>query len=284
MSLWYTMIEWLPLPFIQYDFMKNAILAILLISPLFGLAGTMVVNNRMSYYSDALGHAALAGIALGTLFGLNDYLLSMILFSIAFGLALTAVKNRARSSPDTIIGVFSASAVALGIALLSRRGGFARYSGFLIGDILAIRAADILILLIVLILLMIFWLLFYNRMLILSVNTSLARSKGIRVRLLETAFMLLIAVLVTVSIKWICTLLINALLILPAAAARNLAGNIRAYQRLSVIFSMIAGLAGLVLSYYLDTATGSTIVLCSAIIFAASWLIAQSKTAYSSLQ
>ena len=185
MDIWYTIVEVLPLPFIQYDFMKNALLAVLLIAPLFGLAGTMVVNNRLSYYSDALGHSALAGIALGTLFGLQDLLLSMILFSILFGLALSAVKNRARASTDTIIGVFSASAVALGIALLSRRGGFARYNSFLIGDILAIRPSDILILLSVLIALLIFWVLFFNRLLILSVNTSLARSKGVRVRLLE---------------------------------------------------------------------------------------------------
>ncbi|MGI6327060.1 MAG: metal ABC transporter permease [Saccharofermentanales bacterium] len=278
MNVWYTLVEWLPFSFLQYDFIKNALLAILLIAPIFGLAGTMVVNNRMSYFSDALGHSALAGIALGTLLGLQDFLLSMILFSVLFGWLLSGIKNRARSSTDTIIGVFSATAVALGIALLSRQGGFTRYSNFLIGDILAIRPSDILILLIVLVLLLLFWILFFNRLLILSVNASLARSKGISVRALEIAFMTLIAVLVTVSIKWIGTLLINALLILPAAAARNVAGSIRSYHGLSVLFSLVSGVSGLILSFYLDTSAGATIVLCSAVIFAVSWLVGRGKT------
>ena len=278
MNIWYTLLEWMPFSFLQYDFINNALLAILLITPLLGLAGTMVVNNRMSYFSDALGHSALAGIALGTLFGLQDFLLSMILFGILFGWLLSIVKNRARSSTDAIIGVFSATAVALGIALLSRRGGFTRYSNFLIGDILAIRPSDILILFIVLVLLLLFWIFFFNRLLILSVNASLARSKGISVRALEIAFMTLIAVLVTVSIKWIGTLLINALLILPAAAARNVAGSIRSYHGLSVLFSLVSGVSGLILSFYLDTSAGATIVLCSAVIFAVSWLVGRGKT------
>jgi len=279
MNIWYNLLDLLPFSFVQYDFMKNALLAILLITPLFGLTGTMVVNNRMSYYSDALGHSALAGIALGVMLGLQDFLLSMILFSILFGLTLAAVKNRARASTDTIIGVFSSSAIAIGIALLSRHGGFAKYNSFLVGDILAVRKNDILILIMILILTLLFWLIFFNQLLLLSVNTSLARSKGIRVRLVEIAFMMLVAILVTVSIKWVGTLLINALLILPAAAARNLAGNVRRYQLLAVLFSLISGLSGLLLSYYLDTAAGATIVICSAAIFAVTWFIAQLKPA-----
>lgn len=277
MTVWYSLVEWLPFSFVQYDFMKNALLAVLLVSPILGLAGTMVVNNRMSYYSDALGHSALAGIALGVLVGLQDYLLSMALFAVLFGLALFAVKNRAKASTDTIIGVFSSSAIALGIALLSRHGGFVKYNSYLVGDILAVRPVDILILLALLAAILIFWILFFNPMLLLSVNSSMARSKGIRIRLLEVGFMILVALLVTVSIKWVGTLLINALLILPAASARNLAGNVRQYQRLSVLFSLIAGLCGLIMSYYLDMAAGATIVLCSAVIFAVSWLAAQIK-------
>ncbi len=265
------------LSFLNYDFMKYALLAFLIISPLFGIAGTMVINNKMSYYSDALGHSALAGIAIGTLFGLQDPLISMIAFSVLFGLALSTVKNRAKSSTDTIIGVFSASAVALGIALLSRQGGFAKYNSFLVGNILAIRPNDILILAIVLVCLLAFWLFCFNPLLLLSVNSSLARSKGIRVRLLENAFMILIAVLVTVSIKLVGILLINALLILPAAAARNVARSVRHYSVLSVVFALLAGMAGLLLSFYLDVATGAAIVLCSAAIFAATWLLGQRK-------
>ena len=277
MSFWYSLLEWLPFAFVRYDFMKNAFLAVILLAPVFGLSGTMVISNRMSYYSDALGHSALAGIALGMLFGLRDPLVSMIAFGILFGMGISAVKNKARSSTDTVIGVFSASAVALGIALLSRSGGFARYSNYLVGDILAIRPADIGILLAVLLIVLLFWVFLFNQLLILSVNASLAISKGINIKLIENLFMILIAVLVTVSIKWIGTLLINSLLILPAAASRNLARNMRQYHLFSVIFSWIAAVVGLLISFYLDTAAGSTIVLCSALIFAVTYFISQKQ-------
>lgn len=278
MELWYDLLEWLPFAFVQYDFMKNALLAVFLLAPIFGLTGTMVVSNRMSYYSDALGHSALAGIALGLIFGLRDPLISMILFSLMFGMGIATVKNRARSSTDTIIGVFSASAVALGIALLSRSGGFSRYSSYLVGDILAIRPSDIRLLLYVLAATVVFWIFFFNDLLMMSVSTSLARSKGVRLKLVENLFMMLIAILVTVSIKWIGTLLINSLLILPAAAARNIARTVRQYHIIAVVLSLLCGLTGLLLSFYLDTAAGSAIVLCSAVAFAVTYGIGQLRT------
>ena len=273
MEIWYALVERLPFAFVQYTFMKNALLAVLLIAPIFGLAGTLVINNRMSFYSDALGHSALAGIALGTIIGLQDPVFAMILFSILFGLGISSVKNHARSSTDTIIGVFSSSAVALGIALLSRKGGFARYNRYLVGDILAIKPADILLIAAVLFMLLAFYALFFNRLLVISVNQSLAVSKGIPARLLENAFMVLIAILVTVSIKWIGTLLINSLLILPASAARNVARSVRQYHVYAVIFSLFSCLTGLILSYYFDMAAGATIVLVSALIFAGTYLL-----------
>jgi len=273
MEIWYALVERLPFAFVQYTFMKNALLAVLLIAPIFGLAGTLVINNSMSFYSDALGHSALAGIALGTIIGLQDPVFAMILFSVLFGLGISTVKNHARSSTDTIIGVFSSSAVALGIALLSRKGGFARYNRYLVGDILAIKPADILLIAAVLFMLLAFYALFFNRLLVISVNQSLAVSKGIPARLLENAFMVLIAILVTVSIKWIGTLLINSLLILPASAARNVARSVRQYHVYAVIFSLFSCLTGLILSYYFDMAAGATIVLVSALIFAGTYLL-----------
>ncbi len=273
MNVWYSLLEQLPFSFIQYTFMKNALLAILLIAPMFGLAGTLVINNRMTFYSDALGHSALAGIALGTLVGLQDPVYSMIVFAILFGLGISSVKNHARSSTDTIIGVFSSSAVALGVALLSRKGGFARYNRYLVGDILTIKSSDIVLIAAVLVLLILFYLAFFNRLLIVSVNRSLAISKGIPARLLENLFMVLIAILVTVSIKWIGVLLINSLLILPASASRNVARSVRQYHGLSVLFSVFSGLTGLILSYYFDTAAGATIVLVSAVIFAGTYVL-----------
>jgi zinc transport system permease protein len=263
-----------PLAFLSYDFMRNALVGVLLIAPLFGLAGTLVVSNRLSFYSDALGHAALAGIAIGTLIGLKDPLFALIVFSILFGLGITAVKNRGRASTDTILGIFSASAVALGIALLSRRGGFARYSAYLVGDILSIQRKDLIVLGVALAGLLLFWLLSYNSLMLYSINPALARSKGIRIHLVENAFMVIIAILVALAIQWVGTLLINALLILPASAARNLARNIRQFHVLSLAFAWLSSIGGLILSYYLDMATGATIVLCAAVIFAVTYGVA----------
>lgn len=268
----YTLLDRLPITFLHYDFMQNALLGILLIAPLFGLAGTLVVSNRLSFYSDALGHSALAGIAIGTLMGLKDPLFALIVFSVLFGLAITGVKNRGRASTDTILGIFSSSAVALGITLLSRQGGFARYNTYLVGDILSIQPADLIRLAFALAGLLTFWVLTYNSLLIFSINPALARSKDIRVRLVENSFMVVIAILVALSIQWVGTLLINALLILPASAARNLARNVRQFHALSLIFAVVSGLTGLILSYYLDTAAGATIVLCSAAVFAITYL------------
>lgn len=265
----------LPFKWMHYHFMQNALLGVILVCPLFGLMGTMVVNNRMAFFSDAIGHSALTGIAVGVLLGMHDPLGAMIAFSILLALGISLIKQTARSSPDTIIGVFSSTAVALGIVILSRGGGFARYSNFLIGDLLSIQEREILLLLLVLAAVLIFWLVFFNGLLLVSINSTLARSRGARVYALEIAFSLLLALVITVSIQWVGILIISSLLVLPAAAARNLASNMRQYHVLSLIIALVSGVSGLILSYYWDTASGATIVLCAAVFFFLSVLCRQ---------
>lgn len=118
----------LPFEWAEFDFMKNALLAVLIITPLFGLTGTMIVNNKMSFFSDALGHSAMTGIAIGVLLGVDNYLFSMLGFALLFALAISAIIESGTSSSDTIIGVFSSAGVALGIVLLSINGGFSKLS------------------------------------------------------------------------------------------------------------------------------------------------------------
>lgn len=260
-----------------HDFMKNALLGVLLVTPAFGLLGTMVVNNRMAFFADALGHSALTGIAIGVLAGLGQPLWSMILFSILLSFAIMAVKRANTASTDTIIGVFSSSAVALGIVLLSRSGGFAKYSAFLIGDLLSISASDLLLLAITLAAIVVLWFLVFNKLLLVSVNPSLAHSRGIRVGLYDTLFTVVTAVVVTVSIQWVGVLIISSLLVLPAAAARNVAKNIRQYHFYAVVIAVFSGISGLILSYYWDTASGATIVLISAAIFAATFVLRRAR-------
>ncbi len=263
----------LPFSWLGYNFMKNALLAVLLITPLFGLLGTMAVNNKMAFFSDALGHSALTGIAVGVLLGIGNEYISLIAFGVLMALIVTRVKNTLRSSADTVIGVFSSTAIALGLVVLSYGGGFSRYSAFLIGDILSVTSKEILSLLLVFIAVAVIWGFLYNRLMLLSVNRELAASRGVRVVLVENVFVVLVAVVVMLSIKWVGILLINSLLILPAAAARNIAKNSRQYLFLSMLIALFCGVSGLIISFYLDTAAGATVVLVAAVVFFLAYLL-----------
>ncbi len=257
----------LPFSWLDYTFMKNALLALLLLTPLFGLLGTMAVDNQMAFFSDALGHSALTGIALGVLLGIDDPMVSMLAFGVLAALAITRIKQRGKSSADTVISVFSSTAIALGLVVLSRGGGFAKYAGYLVGDVLAVTPRDLLWLAVALVGVVIAWAFLFNPLLMTSVNASLAKSRGIPARLTEACFVVLVAIVVMLAIRWVGVLLINSLLILPAAAARNIARRASSYIRLSVLFAMCAGVAGLIASYYLNTAAGAAVVLAAAAIY-----------------
>ena len=189
MEVLYSLLDTLlPFEWTEFSYMKNALLAILLITPLFGLVGTMIVNNKMSFFSDALGHSALTGIAIGVMMGIDNYLISMMGFALLFALCISAVMSSGTSSADTIIGVFSSTGMALGIVLLSASGGFAKYSGYLIGDILTVQPEEIGMLAVLLVLVVAVWVLFFNKFLLTSINSDLAASKNIRTRLVEKLF------------------------------------------------------------------------------------------------
>lgn len=267
----------LPFEWTEFAFMKNALLAILLITPLFGLVGTMIVNNKLSFFSDALGHSALTGIALGVLLGMDNYLLSMLGFALVFAVGICAVLRSRVSSADTIIGVFSSTGMALGIVLLSASGGFAKFSAYLIGDILTVQASELKWLLLLLVVVVLLWLFFFNRFLLASLNPDLAASKGIPTGVYQLAFMVVVAVLVTATIKWVGILLISSLLVLPAAGARNIARSMRSYHFWSIGIALVSGVAGLILSYYAGTAAGGTIVLVAAGIFFVTFLLGRRR-------
>ena len=268
MELVYNVLETIiPFDFMNYAFMKNAIIAIILISPIFAILGTMIVNNKMAFFSDALGHSALTGIAIGMLFGVMNVNISMIIFAIVFAVLLNYVKQKTTYGADTIISVFSSIAIALGLAILAQSGSFNKYSSYLVGDILSINWTEIIYLVIAFIVTLIFWKFFFNKLNSISINTSLAKSKGINVKLIDNIFVVLIAVIVMISIRWIGILLINSLLILPAASSRNIAKNMRSYHLLSVVFSLFSGITGVIMSYYYNIPTGPMIVIISGIIY-----------------
>lgn len=268
MKILYDILEQiLPFSWVKYDFMKNALLAVFAITPLFGILGTMIVSKRMAFFSDALGHSAITGIALGTILGIADTNLSMLIFAVIFALLLNRIKRRNTISTDTVISVFASLSMALGLVILSRGGNFAKYSALLVGDILSITTKELTFLLLIFLVTLVFWFLCFNKLHAISVNVSLAKSKNININLMEDLFSIFIAVIVMFSVKWVGILIINALLILPAAASRNLSANVREYHLFSIMIAVFSGITGLILSYYMGTATGPTIVIIASIIF-----------------
>ena len=253
----------LPFEFLQFDFMVNALLAILLLTPLLGLLGTMAVNQQMAFFSDALGHSALTGIGLGILLGVSSDLLAMLVFGIVWALLICRIKQTGAASTDTIISVFSSTSVAAGVLVLSMGGGFAKYSSLLVGDVLAVQDSDLLYLLIALVAGIALWAVMYNSLLLSGISPSLARSRGIHNRLVECAFVVLVAVAVMLAIRWVGVML-------PAAAGRNLARSSRQHAVYSVVIALVCGVAGLICAYYLDTTAGAAIVLFAAVCYAIS--------------
>ena len=269
MSLWYALCEALPLEMLRWDFMKNALLALLLMAPLFGLLSTMIVTGRMSFFSDALGHSAFTGIALGCICGMTMPLYAAVIFSVLFALLFSFVRSRSNQAADTLIGVFSSSAVALGIFVATLGGGsFTKYNKYLIGDILSVTPAEIGLLAAVLVIVLAFWVLSVNRLTLTAIHPQLASSRGIPVGLSQTLFTVAIAVVVTLTISSVGLLILNSLLVLPGAAARNVAKNLRQYHGFSVLFALLAGLGGLAVSYYSGCSAGAAISLLLTLIFA----------------
>ena len=274
MSLWYWFCDFLPFEMLRWDFMKNAMLALLLMAPLFGLMSTMIVTGRMSFFSDALGHSAFTGIAIGAICGMSAPTWAAVLFSVVFALIFSYVRSRSNQAADTLIGVFSSTAVALGIFIATLGGGsFTKYNKYLIGDILSVTPGEIGLLALVLTVVLIFWVLCANRLTLTAIHPQLASSRGIPVGLSQTLFTVAIAVVVTLSISSVGLLILNSLMVLPGASARNVSKNLRQYHGFSVLFALLAGIGGLTVSYYLGCSAGAAISLILAVIFAVTFAL-----------
>lgn len=281
MNFWYWLVSWLPFEWAAPDtmlFMKNALLAVLVVTPLFGLLSTMVVESRMAFFSDALGHSAFTGMAIGALCGLAQPVGAAVLFSVVIALLFSLVRQKTHMASDTAISVFSSAAVALGI-FLSTLGGqsFTKFNNLLIGDILSVAPLEIGLLALILLGLLILWVTSFNQMMLSSVHQALADSRGIRVFWKNFLFTAAIAVVVTITMTWVGLLVINALLVLPGAAARNVARNLPQYHLVSVVGGLVCGVGGLLLSYYLGASTGASITLLLALWFFLSLLCRRSR-------
>lgn len=271
-ELWYHLWDLLPFEMFHWTFMKNALLAILLLAPLFGLLSTMIVTGKMSFFSDALGHSAFTGIAIGCICGIAAPTWVAVLFSVVFALLFSFVRSRSNHAADTLIGVFSSTAVALGIFVATLGGSsFTKYNKYLIGDILSVTPSQIGLLALVLFAVIVFWVLFSNRLTLVSIHPQLASSRGFKIWQTQTLFTVAIAMVVTLAISWVGLLILNSLLVLPGASARNISRNLRQYHIISVLLALVAGIGGLCASYYLGASAGAAISLILALCFAVSF-------------
>ena len=268
MSIWYALCEATHLEFLHMTFMKNALLAVLILAPLFGLLSTMIVTGRMSFFSDALGHSGFTGIAVGILCGAVQPIGWAVGLAVLFARLFSFVRSRSRQSADTIIGVFSSTAVALGIFIATLGGSsFTKFNKYLIGDILSVTPGELGRLALVLLGVALLWIFAANRLFLTAVHPQLASSRGIPTEKTQALFTVCIAVVVTLAMSWVGLMVINSLLVLPAASSRNITRNLREYHLLSVLGALVCSVGGLVTAYYLGCSAGATIALYLALYF-----------------
>ncbi len=257
-----------------YQFVINALLCTLLIGPLLGALGTMIVVKRMAFFSQAVGNAALTGVAIGILLGesYTSPYISMFSFCILFGIALKYTQYRTNLSNDSLIGVFLSISLAFGASLLlyvSAKINTHVMESVLFGSILAVDYTDMNILLVVTLIAALVVVPLYNQMLLASLNPSLAHARGVRVRLLEYVFVVLVTIVTVACLKIIGAVLVEALLLIPAAAARNVSRTLSGFVAGSVIIATLSCILGVLMPMQLGlpVPTGGAIVLVSALVF-----------------
>lgn len=256
----------------QYPFLIRGFFSVLVLAPMLGGLSHLVVTRRMAFFSAALGQAALTGVAVGLLLGepLNAPYGGMFGFCLLATLGMVFVKRHATLPPDTLIGVFHALTLGLGLCLLvfvTRQFNVHQVESVLFGSLLTVTDGDLVLLLVVgiVVFALLFW--HYNRLLFDSLNPSLAAASGVNSAFLEYFFALLLAVAIVVSLKIIGALLVEALVVVPAAAARNIARGTRGYLVWSVVVAFLAGAGGLGISTRLLVPTGGAVVLAVSAIF-----------------
>lgn len=267
------------LPCMETRFMRQALLGLLLLTPMTAMLGVHVLNFRMAFFSDAVGHSAFAGLALGLILGAPPQT-AVLLFGVIVGLGIMVVQRKSGLSADASIGIVFSAVIAFGLAVVSRAPNLAhQVQQYLYGDILTITQAEIGILAVLLVCLVIFEFAGWNRMLALALSPSLARVDGIAAGFWQYLFAGLLAMTVMFCVRAVGVLLVTAMLIVPAAAGRNLARDMRGMFWWSTVVSVSSGVAGLLLSAqeWLATASGATVILVACCWFGASVLIAKKR-------
>ena len=261
--------------FFQYAFMINALLCALVAGPLLGGIGTLVVSKRLAFFSQAVGQAALTGVALGVLLGepVTAPYASLFGFCILFALAMNYTKNRTRMKQDTVIGVFLSISLAVGACVLlyvTAKVNMHVLDNILFGSILTVNDTDMNVLLVVSAVCVAVGVPTFNNMLLASFNPSLAQVRGVNAKLYDYVFVLMITIITVACLKIVGAVLVEALLIIPAAAARNVSRSIKGFFFYSVAFATVSCFLGIVIpmQFEIPVPSGGAIILVASVIFA----------------
>ena len=250
----------------QFAFFARGLIAVILISPLLGGMSHLVVARRLAFFSSALGQAALTGLAIGIVLGepLNSAYAGIFGFCFISALAMVYVKRTATLPPDTLVGVFLSLSLGLGICLLvavTKRFNIHQVEAVMFGSLLTVTDGDLLLLLCVGLVVGLVLALNYNSLLLDSLDPALGRVSGVRSAFVEYLFVMLLSAAIVVSLKIIGALLVEALVVVPAASARNIARGMRSYLAWSIVTALLAGAGGLFVSSHLLVPSGGAVVL-----------------------
>jgi len=264
----------------KFAFVVNSLICAILIGPMLGAIGTAVVAKRMAFFSNAIGNSALTGIAIGILLGepVNNPYISLFAFAILFAIFLNFSKNKSGMSHDTLIGVFLAASLAIGASLMmfaTRDINIHILDGYMFGSILTAGNSDINLLLVVAVAAIAAGIYGFNRTIISGLNPSLAQVRGVKVLVFDYAFVILIALITVASVKIVGAILVEALLIIPAAAARNISRSLKSFVIFSIIFATISAITGIIvpMEFKIPIPSGGAIIIVATAIFILTLLI-----------
>ena len=256
----------------EHAFMVRGMMAALIVGPVLGAMGTVVVTRKLAFFTQTVGNASLTGVALGLLFGepIEGTYAGLYGFCLIIALLMTYVKNRARVSTDTVIGVVLAQVLGIGIIMLvlvTKQFNVHQIEAILFGSLITLNKNDLILLIIISIIAMVVGGIIFNRTMLSSFNPIMAKARGVHPVLIEYLFITVLTVVIVASLKLVGALLVLVLMVVPAASAQNIAKNLIQFFWLTIAFSTVSTVIGLLASGLWPVPTGASIVLVASIVF-----------------
>ncbi|MEH1867720.1 MAG: metal ABC transporter permease [Nostoc sp.] len=254
---------------LTFPFMQRAIVGAVLMGILGGMLGSFVTLRQLSFFSHAVGHAALVGVALGVLLQINPTWM-LLPFTLVFGVIVLYFIDKTDLGSDSVLSIVLSGALAIGVILTSLIKGYrGNLMAVLFGDILAIDTTDLILTLLVLVGGSIFLLSTLRQQILLTLNPDVAQVQGVPVQLYRYVFVVLLSLAVAVAIKAVGVLLVNAFLVIPASTAKLMSHHFSRFLVISVIVGSISSIAGIIVSGIFNLASGPSIVLVQFLLFVA---------------